>query len=149
MRKIITWTGWLAAAVICFFLVRGSCAGPDPITVGQVRQDGVLGPLPASAMSNPAALLAAANAYRTNSGWISASNGRIWAGLPGPDEDSGRIWSAPYSGPAGYRHEVTVWLGQGGGVSYQYQLFDHWSVGGMLIYAGEQVSGLAGVGYRW
>lgn len=136
----LAWKVAIIGACVFFLLTRGRST-PE-ITVGQVRQDVVHGPLPASAMTNPAALLHAVNDYRTAPGWIAASNDRIWAGL------SNRMWSAPYDLPD-HRHEVTIWAGQGIGLGYQYQLFDHWSVGGLLLYSGEQVSGLAGVGYRW
>jgi hypothetical protein len=150
MKKVVTWSGWAIAVILAVVLFRDLCCSSSSaeIVVGQVRQDRILGPLPLSMQTNPSLLMAHANAYRTNEGWISASNGQIFAGLPGLDADAGRIWSAPYTLPS-YRHEVTVWLGQGGGVSYQYQLLEHWSVGGMLLYTCDQVSGLAGVGYRW
>ena len=150
MKKAMTWSGWAVAVILAVVLFRELCCSSRSaeIRLGQVRQDSVLGPLPLWMQTNTGLLVAHVDAYRTNDGWISASNGRIFAGLPGLDSGADRIWSAPYTLP-GYRHEVTVWLGQGGGISYQYLLFDRWSVGGMLLYTGEQVSGLAGVGYRW
>ena len=148
MKKALFWVGWIAAVVLAVLLFRECAAGPDGITIGDTRQDVALGPLPASAMSNPAALLTSVNAYRTNPGWISASNGRIWAGLPGAADDEDRIWSAEYDVPD-LRNEITVWAGQGWGVSYQRQLFEHWTAGAAIFRVGDETSALAGVGYRW
>lgn len=150
MKKVLGWAGWGIALFLAAMLIRGLCSPSisAEIELGHARQDRILGPLPLSMQTNPGLLLAQANAYRTNYGWISASNGRIFAGLPGLNSDADRIWSAPYTMPD-YRHEVTVWLGQGSGISYQYQIFDHWSVGGMLLYVNKEMTGLASVGYRW
>ena len=149
MKRILSWSGWAVAVVLGVIVVREACCSPDKLVLGPVRQDVVLGPLPASAMTNPGALLVSLNAYRTNAGWISASNGRIWAGLPGSTDDEDRIWSASYDAPDDLRNELTIWAGQGWGVSYQRQLFDHWSAGAAIFRVGDQTAALAGVGYRW
>lgn len=149
MKRVLFWAGWVAAAVLLVLLLRDGCSGPDEIRIGDTRQDVVLGPLPASAMSNPAALLISLNAYRTNPGWIASSNGRIWAGLFGATDGEGRIWSADYELPDELKNELTVWAGQGWGVSYQRHIFEHWTAGAAIFRIGDQTAALAGVGYRW
>lgn len=137
----LAWKVAIVGACVWFIILHDSCTRSD-LVIGPVRQDVVLGPLPASAMTNPAALLQSVNDYRTASGWISSSNDRIWAGL------SNRVWSAPYE-TSDYRHEVTLWAGAGYGISYQYALFDHWTVGGSIFRVGDQTAAMGGVGYRW
>ena len=149
MKRALQWVGWAVAVILAVVIVRGGCSSPDKIVLGPVRQDVVLGPIPASAATNQSALLASLNAYRTNLGWISSSNGRIWAGLPGATPAEGRIWSASYDAEIDLRNDITVWAGHGWGVSYQRQLFDHWTAGAAIFRVGDETAALAGVGYRW
>jgi len=140
MRAVITVSGWVAACVLAVaFFTRPSPAGP---AVGEVRQDVILDPLPIALTNEPAVLWQYANDYRTSPGWITASNGRVYAGL------ADRVWSAPYTLPQ-YRHEISVYAGAGFGIGYTWLLGGRYPVGGALFYTGGAVRVFASAGWRW
>jgi len=132
--------GWILAGVLVLMLfVRPA---PRALTVGEARQDIQPDPLPIALTNEPIVLWQYANAYRTEPGWIAASNDRIYAGL------ADRAWSAPYTLPE-YRHEVCVYAGSGLGVGYSYLIGGRFPIGGALFYAGDAVQAFASAGYRW
>ena len=142
MRAVATVSGWIIALALAVILFLRAPAVPV-LVVGEVRQDVQLDPLPLTMTNQPLALLDAVNTYRASPGWIASSNERIYAGLVD------RVWSAPYTVQRTHRHAIGVWAGSGGAISYTYVIFDRWTLGGMVLYAGGSPGMLAGVGYRW
>jgi len=139
----VKYSGWIIAAILAVLLIRESCGSSGGIRIGVTRQDIVLTNLPTSWTNRPGEILDMVNEYRTANGWIALTNDRIYAGLVD------RVWSAPIVSVPKLRHEITLWVGNGIGATYQYQLFDHFSVGGGLFYVGENIAAMAGVGYRF
>lgn len=140
---MLKYGGWIVAAILAFLLIRSSCDDPCGIRIGITRQDIVLTNLPASWTNRPGEILDMVNMYRTNNGWIALTNDRIYAGLVD------RVWSAPIVRVPQWRHEITLWIASGIGATYQYQLFDHFSIGGGVFYVDDAVAVMAGVGYRF
>lgn len=98
--------------------------------------------LPANLATNLAASNAAyiANQYQTNEPYIVASNGRIYAGLYDRD------WSISYKIDNPYLHEVGIIVGGVNGIYYKFNPIGRLSVGGVVVYDGEEISfsGMAG-----
>ena len=141
MRAVATASGWVVAVLLVFILA--SRPTQSRLVVGEVRQDVQFEPLSLVLTNQPIVLWEIANTYHTAPGWIVSSNDRIWAGL------ADRVWSAPYTVHANYKHTVSVWAGAGVGISYTRTLFDRYTIGGMLLCAESTPRVLVGAGYKW
>jgi len=143
MRVALAVGGWVLALVLAYIiLVRPT--PPREIVIGEVRQEVVFEALPIEyIVERPVYLWELANEYRTAPGWIASSNSRIWAGL------HDRVWSAPYTLPPAYKHNVNVWAGGGFGASYTRTIRDRYTIGGMMLYTDNATRVYAGAGYRW
>ena len=143
--KSLKWAaiaGWFAAGVLIIILFAAHRPQPKKeIIIRSVRQDAQLDPLPLSATNAPLVLLEYVNTYRTEPGWIAASNDRIYAGLVD------RVWSAAYTAPV-YRHTLNLLAGSGFGVQYTYAIAGRYPIGGMILYSGG-VKIFACAGFQW
>jgi hypothetical protein len=129
----------LAVLLAIVLLTRSSA--PARLSLGAVRQDTQLDPLPVTLTNEPLVLLGYVNEYRTSPGWITSSNDRIYAGV------ADRTWSAPYE-ITSYKHEVNIFAGAGVGVQYTYTLGGRYPIGATILYA-DTVRVFASAGYKW